>query len=63
MINPENADHSKADALDRRKPSLECSGRGRPPCHQIKIRHFCNYLYRYNIINIFTLSSRTMQNV
>gem|GEM_PF-1427270 len=35
MINPENSDHGKADALVRRKPSLECGGRGRPPCHQL----------------------------
>jgi len=35
MINIENSDHGKADALVRRKPSLECGGRGRPPCHQL----------------------------
>jgi len=35
MINLENSDHGKADALVRRKPSIECGGRGCPPCHQL----------------------------
>jgi len=35
MINQEDSDQGKADALVRRKQSIECSGRGRPPCHQL----------------------------
>ncbi|MBM3325495.1 MAG: hypothetical protein FJY65_00720 [Calditrichaeota bacterium] len=37
----------KADALVRRKPSIECGGRGRPPCRGLNFHinhHFCNLL-------------------
>jgi len=35
MINPENSDHGKADALVRCILCLVFGGRGRPPCHQL----------------------------
>jgi len=62
MINLENSDYGKADALVRRKLSLECGGRGRPPCHQL-INPTLLQLPNFNILSLSYSAQKVLPEV